>query len=269
MNIVCLNKIYIIKMGIIDTHSHIYLEQFDEDRDEILNRCKDKGVDKILMPNIDKDTIESMMSLHQSYPQYCLPMMGLHPTSVDSNYKNQLDVMYRMLSEEKFYAIGEIGVDLYWDKTYINEQLEAFKIQLKWAKEFNLPVVIHARDAFDEIFVAMDGMNLDGVTGVFHSFGGSLEQAKKALNYKGFLLGINGVVTFKNSGLDKVIQQLELRNIVLETDAPYLTPVPYRGKRNEPSYLNYIVDKLSVLFNVSNKEVEKITTNNAQRLFAI
>ncbi len=256
-------------MGIIDTHSHIYLEQFDSDRDEMMQRASEIGVDKILMPNIDVATIQSMLDVQEKYPLVCKSMMGLHPTSVDQDYNNQLSEMYPLFLEKDFCAVGEIGIDLYWDKTFLNQQVEAFKIQLNWAKEFNLPVVIHARDAFDEIFNVLDDFDTDSISGVFHSFSGNVKQGEKILSYKNFYLGINGVVTFKNSGLDKVISELGYDKLVLETDAPYLTPTPFRGKRNEPSYLNYIIEKLSALFNVPKHKIVKQTSINANKLFKL
>lgn len=254
-------------MNIIDTHSHIYLEQFDEDRDKMLLRAAEAGVETILMPNVDMESIDSMMRLQKQFPEKCKAMMGLHPTSVGENYQQQLDEMYLMLNDNKYCAIGEVGIDLYWDKTFIKQQIEAFKIQLNWAKEMELPVVIHARDAFDEIFEVLDEFEMEGLNGVFHSFSGSVEQGRKILEYPGFYLGINGVVTFKNSGLDKVISEIGMDRLVLETDAPYLTPTPFRGKRNEPAYLSYIIQKLATIFDVPIQKVVETTTTNANQLF--
>ncbi len=254
-------------MQIIDTHAHIYLEQFNDDTDEMMQRTKEAGVQTILMPNVDVDTIDAMMQVREQYPELCKVMMGLHPTSVNENFQQNLDVMYEKLKGGDFCAIGEVGVDLYWDKTFKTQQIEAFIIQLNWAKELKLPVVIHARDAFDEIFEVLDNYDRTGLTGVFHSFGGNVKQGKKILGYDNFYLGISGVVTFKNSGLDKVIGELGIDQLVLETDAPYLTPAPYRGKRNEPAYLNYIVDKLSAIFDLSKDKVIETTTQNAIKLF--
>jgi len=256
-------------MGIIDTHSHIYLEQFNDDLDEMMQRASDIGVEKILMPNVDAASIQPMLDVEKKYPSVCKSMMGLHPTSVDADYKKQLDIMYPMFANHEFCAVGEIGIDLYWDKTFLKQQIEAFEIQLNWAKEFNLPVVIHARDAFDEIFNVLDHFDLENISGVFHSFSGNVEQGKKILNYKNFYLGINGVVTFKNSGLDKVVSGLGYENLVLETDAPYLTPTPFRGKRNEPSYLNYIIEKLSAIFDIPEHQIIKQTSLNADKLFKL
>lgn len=254
-------------MSIIDTHSHIYSEQFDGDREEMLTRAFDAGVKTILMPNIDVNTIGNMLEIEDRYPQNCFSMMGLHPTSVSADYHNQLKVMEGWLSKRNFLAIGEIGIDLYWDKTFIKEQIDAFRIQLEWARDRSIPIVIHVREAFDEIFHVLDSVSLEGIFGVFHSFTGNVEQAKKVLNYSCFKLGINGVLTFKNSTLDDVVCQFGLENFVLETDAPYLTPVPYRGKRNEPSYLQYIINKFADIYNISNQEVIEATTQNASVLF--
>jgi len=251
----------------IDTHSHIYLEQFDEDRDNVIKRALEVGVEKILLPNIDCESISSMLKTARSYPKICFPMMGLHPTSVDGEFNNQLKEMYDWFKKFSFCAVGEIGIDLYWDKTYLKQQKDCFAIQLGWAKEFDLPVVIHARDAFDEIFEVMDSVDLSNVSGVFHSFSGDLDQAMKALSYNNFKLGINGVITFKNSGMDKIVSQLNIEDFVLETDAPYLTPVPYRGKRNEPAYLSMVIEKLADIFNVEKQEIIDITNYNAQKLF--
>ena len=256
-------------MPIIDTHSHIYLEHFDEDRGEMIERALKAGVEYILMPNVDVDSIDSMLKLEDQYPGQCFSMMGLHPTSVDKDYMAQLDLMKSWFAKREFCAVGEVGIDLYWDKTYLKEQVEAFTIQLGWAVEYQLPVVIHARDAFDEIFDVLDNMDLKGLTGVFHSFTGNLEQAQKILSYGCFLLSVNGVVTFKNSGLDKVVQQLSLKDLVIETDAPYLTPTPFRGKRNEPSYLSYIINKLADIYKISPQEVLEVTSHNAKELFKL
>lgn len=254
---------------IIDTHSHIYSEQFNEDRDAMIRRAIENDTQIILMPNVDVESIEPMLQIESKYPNNCLSMMGLHPTSVDNDYQLQLDVMYKALTQHKYVAVGEIGIDLYWDKTFLKQQQDAFMQQVSWAKEFDLPIVIHARDAFDEVFELMDSIDVSSINGVFHSFTGNYDQAMKALSYKGFKLAINGVVTFKNSGLDKVVKQLSLQDIVLETDAPYLTPTPYRGKRNEPKYIDLVAQKIGELFDVSINEVADVTTQNAKALFSL
>ncbi|GAF04166.1 TatD family hydrolase [Saccharicrinis fermentans] len=256
-------------MSVIDTHSHIYSEQFDEDRDEMIQRAFAAGVEYILMPNVDLDSIEPMLHIQDKYPDKCLSMMGLHPTSVGSEFMQQLAAMEAWFQKRKFCAVGEIGIDLYWDKTYIAEQVAALKIQIGWAKKYHLPVVLHVREAFDTIFEVLDSVSLDGVWGVCHSFTGNLEQARKFLSYGCFKLGINGVLTFKNSGLGDVVKQLSLDDLVLETDAPYLTPVPYRGKRNEPLYVQHVKNKVAELFATTEEEVDRITSQNARRLFAL
>ncbi len=254
---------------LIDTHSHIYVEQFNEDVDEVIQRALNNGIDRILMPNVDVDSIAPMLQIEAKYPEKCLSMMGLHPTSVNQNYQEQLDVMYSWLQRHSFCAIGEIGIDLYWDKTYLAEQVEAFKAQVAWAKEYQLPIVIHAREAFDEIFEALDDVGTNGIKGVFHSFTGNVSQAQKALSYPDFKLSINGVVTFKNSGLDKVVSQIDLKHLVVETDAPYLTPTPYRGKRNEPNYVHLVAEKLAAIYDLPKSEIEAVTSRNALQLFGL
>jgi len=251
----------------IDTHTHLYSSDFDEDRDEVILKAIDSGVDKFFLPNIDLDSIDGMQKLTQKYPNNCFQMMGLHPCSVDSDYKAVLSQMKTHLDNQSYIAIGEIGMDLYWDKTLKNEQADALKIQIEWAKEMKLPVVIHVRDAFDELFEIIDPLNDDDLTGVFHCFTGNLEQANKALNYGGFKLGLGGVLTFKNSGLDKVVDQLDMQYFVLETDAPYLAPTPNRGKRNESVYVNLVAEKLATIKQISLAEVDKITTRNALEVF--
>ncbi|MGQ1787701.1 MULTISPECIES: TatD family hydrolase [unclassified Saccharicrinis] len=256
-------------MLFIDTHAHIYSEQFDKDRDEMIQRAFDVGVESILMPNVDVDTIEPMLQIEDKFPGKCFSMMGLHPTSVGKDFEKQLTVMENWLGKRKYCAVGEIGIDLYWDKTYLAEQIEAFKTQIEWGKKYQIPIVIHAREAFNEIFEVLDNMDLEGVSGVFHSFTGTYEQAKKALSYNCFKLGINGVLTFKNAKLGDAIKQYDVSDLVLETDAPYLTPTPFRGKRNEPMYLKYVIAKMAQLFGTTQEEVCRITTENARQLFGI
>jgi TatD DNase family protein len=252
---------------LIDTHTHLYTEQFDEDRNEVVQNAINSGVEKLLLPNIDLDSINGMHQLIDKYPENCFAMMGLHPTSVDSNYKEVLNKMKSFLDEIDYIAVGEIGMDLYWDKTYINEQADALKIQIEWAKEKGLPIVIHVRDAFDEIFEVIDPLNDDTLFGVFHCFTGNIDQANKIINYGGFKLGIGGVLTFKNSGLDKTISKVDLKHLVLETDSPYLAPAPHRGKRNESSYVNLVADKLVDVLGVNRDVVVKETTKNAKEIF--
>ena len=250
----------------IDTHTHIFSQQFDNDIDEAVSRAKEAGLDMLLLPNIDIDSIEPMNNLCEKYPDYCFPMMGIHPTSVEKDFSKQLLVIESELAKGKYCAVGEIGIDLYWDKTLVEEQKLVFASQIDMALKYNLPIVIHARDSFDEIFEVLDNYKDRNLKGVFHSFTGSAEHALKAISM-GFYIGINGIVTFKNSGLDKIIPQIDINNIVLETDAPYLAPVPYRGKRNESSYLPLIGSKISDILEINEKKVAEITSNNARKLF--
>ena len=256
-------------MTYIDTHAHLYAEQFDEDRDEMIERAFDNGVDKLFLPNIDLDSIKGMEALVKKYPGRCYSMMGIHPCDVVKDWENQLDEVKKHFIKGYHIAIGEIGIDLYWDKTLQKEQTEAFTAQIRWAKSEKLPIVIHCRDAFDEIFEVLDKENDDELFGVFHCFTGNEEQAKRVINYGGFKLGIGGVVTFKNSGLDKNITNISLDNLVLETDAPYLAPAPFRGKRNESSYIPKIAEKLSTIYGMSEEKVGEITTKNALEVFQI
>jgi len=251
----------------IDTHTHLYSKDFDEDRDEIIVKAINSGIDKFFLPNIDLESIEGMEALANKYPDNCFQMMGLHPCSVEKNYKDVLSKMRSHLDTNRYIAVGEIGMDLYWDKTLQNEQADALKIQVEWAKEMGLPIVIHVRDAFDELFEVLNPLNDDSLRGVFHCFTGNIEQAHTALNYGGFKLGLGGVLTFKNSGLDKVVEQLNMEHFVLETDAPYLAPTPFRGKRNESHYVNLVAEKLASIKQISLKDVDAITTKNALDLF--
>jgi TatD DNase family protein len=251
----------------IDTHTHLYSKDFDEDRDEVILNAINSGIEKLFLPNIDLDSIEGMQALAEKYPNNCFQMMGLHPCSVDTSYKEVLSKMKTHLDTNKYIAIGEIGMDLYWDKTLQNEQADALKIQVEWAKEMKLPIVIHVRDAFDELFEVLNPLNDDDLTGVFHCFTGNIEQANTALNYGGFKLGLGGVLTFKNSGLDKVVEQLDMQHFVLETDSPYLAPTPYRGKRNESKYVNLVAEKLASIKQIGLDEIDRITTKNALDVF--
>ena len=254
---------------LIDTHTHLYSDQFDEDRNSVIQTAIDSGVEKLLLPNIDLESIDGMHELVKDFPNVCYPMMGLHPCSVEANYKDVLSKMKSLLNSNKYIAVGEIGMDLYWDKTFINEQADALKIQIEWAKEMSLPIVIHVRDAFDEIFEVIDPLNDDSLTGIFHCFTGDLNQANKILGYGGFKLGLGGVLTFKNSGLDKVVSEIDMKHLVLETDSPYLAPAPHRGKRNESNYVNLVADKLSDIKSISVDEVAKITSKNAVEIFKL
>ncbi|WP_346856660.1 TatD family hydrolase [uncultured Draconibacterium sp.] len=253
---------------LIDTHSHIYSEDFIHDRDEALQRAYESGVKKIVLPNIDSGSIKHMLDLSEAYPHLCYPLMGLHPTSVDEDYKEELQAIEYWLERRKFYGIGEIGIDLYWDKKFIEEQKEAFRYQIKLAKKYNLPVVIHVRNSFEETYEIVKEEQDGSLNGVFHCFSGSEIEATKIIEL-GFLFGIGGVVTFKNSTLDEVLKSIDISNLVLETDSPYLSPVPKRGKRNESSYLMYIAQKIAEVYNVPVARVAEITTSNARNLFGI
>ena len=253
----------------IDTHTHLFVDAFDEDRDEVVERAIGAGVEKMLLPNIDTSTIQAMLDLTAKYPSNCFSMIGLHPGNVGADWEEQLEVMKKHLDNGEFIAVGEIGMDLYWDKTFVKEQKEAFRRQVEWAKEKQLPIAIHAREAFKEIFEILDELNDESLRGVFHCFTGSAEDAKHVMSYGGFKMGIGGVVTYKNGGLDKVLSDVPLNELILETDSPYLTPTPFRGKRNESSYIIHIAEKLADIYGVPLKEIESITTKNAIELFNI
>ncbi len=255
-------------MQLIDTHTHIYLQEFDADRDEVIKRSVQNGVVKLLMPNIDNESVSRMLEVQNRYPGICYPMIGLHPTSVKENFESQLEKLESLTDNHKFWAVGEIGIDLYWDKSHLNEQITAIKRQVAFAIHKRLPVVIHSRDSFPEVFQALDEFKGSGLKGVFHAFTGTLQDAEKAVGM-GFKLGIGGIVTFKNSGLDKVVRQAGLENIILETDSPYLAPVPYRGKRNESSYLCIINDKIAEIFGLSGEETASVTWSNSVQLFGM
>jgi TatD DNase family protein len=251
---------------LIDSHCHLYLEEFQQDLDEVINRAKAIGVGRFYLPAVDSTTTGSMLQLEEQYPGVCISMMGLHPCSVKENYKTEMDLVNDWLSKRKFAAIGEIGLDLYWDKTFIKEQYEVFHEQIALAIKYSLPIVIHTRDAMQETIDVVKQYK-GKISGIFHCFGGSLEEAKQIIDL-GFYMGIGGVVTYKKSGLDEVIKQIDLKHIVLETDAPYLTPVPFRGKRNESSYLEYIQEKIAEVKNITKEEVAAATSNNALKIFA-
>jgi TatD DNase family protein len=253
-------------MKLIDTHAHIYLEEFDGEVPQVLQNAKEVGIERIYLPNIDTGTIEAMFRLENDYPGYFYPMMGLHPTSVKEDYTDQLETIGKWLNERPFPAIGEIGIDLYWDDTYKNEQEKAFELQLNWAKEKGLPVVIHSRESFREIFDVVDRVNDERLYGIFHSFAGNSDDAQHIIEL-GFKIGINGIVTFKNSTLDEVVAGIDLDHLVLETDSPFLAPVPRRGKRNESAYLKYIAGKIAEVKELSIEEVADRTTRNALKIF--
>ncbi len=253
-------------MKLLDTHSHIYLPEFDADRSAMLERAATEGIGKILMPAIDSSTHEQMMKLEKERPGVCISMMGLHPCSVKTNYKDELKIARDHLDSRKFIAVGEIGLDFYWDLTHTKEQYNAFHEQIEWALHFDIPIVIHSRNSIDECIQVVTEHQKGKLRGVFHCFSGNDGQAKQIIDL-GFYLGIGGVVTFKNSGLDKVMESVNMAHVVLETDAPYLAPVPFRGKRNEPSYLKYVVEKLAEIKKMDKEEIGVITTANAEKLF--
>ena len=255
-------------MIITDTHTHLYSEAFEKDRDAMIQRAIDLKIERFFIPAIDSSYTEALFQLEKMYPNNVHLMMGLHPTSVKENYKEELMHVENLFKQRTFVAVGEIGIDLYWDTSTLQIQQDAFRQQIQLAKKYNLPIVIHCREAFDEIFEILEDEKDDKLFGIFHCFTGTLEQAKQAISYH-MKLGIGGVVTFKNGKLDQFINQLDLKHIVLETDAPYLSPTPYRGKRNESSYIIQVLDKLSELYNLSQEEIAKITTANSVDIFKI
>ena len=253
---------------ITDTHTHLYSSQFKEDQSAMIQRAKDAGVSRFFIPAIDSSYTESMMKLEKNFPKDVFLMMGLHPTSVKENYLEELAHVKEWIDKKKFFAIGEIGIDLYWDKSFLAQQQEAFRTQIKWAKEKTLPIVIHCRDAFDEIFEILEQEKGDSLRGIFHCFTGTKEQAEKAINYN-MKLGIGGVATFKNGKIDRFLNEINLKHIVLETDAPYLAPTPFRGKRNESAYITNIIDKLVEIYKVPFEEIVATTTQNSKAVFGI
>ncbi len=253
----------------IDTHTHLYSEEFDEDRNEMIQRALNKGVSKFFLPAIDSSTHRKMLDLETQYPNQIFAMMGLHPCYVKpENWERELKIVEDYLDERKFPAIGEIGIDLYWDKTTLDIQIKAFEQQIDWAIEKDLPIVIHTRESFDETFEVLERKKHPKLRGIFHCFSGNLEQAKQAINLN-FLLGIGGVVTFKNGKIDQFLDEIPLEKIVLETDSPYLSPVPFRGKRNESSYLDLVAGKLVNIYGKDFSEIDRITTENALKIFKI
>ena len=255
---------------LIDTHAHLYAEEFEEDRGDMLQRAKDAGIKAILLPNIDSSSIAPMEKLASQNPT-CIQMMGLHPTYVKENWEEEVEIVQNKLYEnpKQYCAVGEIGMDLYWDKTFVEEQKEVFRRQVKWAKELNLPIAIHVRKAFDELFEILDQEWTPALRGVFHCYTGSKEQVKKILSYEQFYFGIGGVLTYKNAGLQEVIPHIPLNRLVLETDAPYLSPVPYRGKRNESAYVAEVAGKIVDVLGISMDEVKEMTSRNAIELFQL
>ena len=255
-------------MHLVDTHTHLYLQEFDADRDEMINRAVSAGISLMLMPNIDVSSISDMLTAAEKYKGICLPMIGLHPTSVKQNYLSQLAKIRETSRQFRFIAIGEIGIDLYWDKTFITEQTDAFRKQIKWAIESDLPVVVHSRESFSEVFSVLEEFKGSGLKGVLHAFSGTPEDAEKAVNL-GFMLGIGGPLTFKNSRLDIAVKTAGLENLILETDSPYLAPVPHRGKRNESSYIRIINSKLAEILSLREEDTASATYSNSCRLFKL
>ena len=255
----------------IDTHSHIFSEEFKEDLSEVIARAKEIGVEKIFMPNIDDTSVEDMLNVCQAYPDYCFPMIGFHPTSVegpDAIYKVR-EMKKHLVEGHPYIAVGEVGLDLYWDKTWLKEQQLILDEQIQWALEWNLPLVIHCREAFPELFQVLEPYKHTELTGVFHSFTGTVDEARELMGYSRFMVGINGVVTFKKSTLPEVLKEVPLTKLVLETDSPYLAPVPFRGKRNETSYVKRVAVKLAELYGMEIGEVEWQTTEHALKVFKI
>mgnify|MGYP000082505937 CR=1 FL=1 len=255
-------------MVLTDTHTHLYAEEFDEDRNEMMQRAIEKGVTRFFVPSIDSSYTQKMKVLKADYPNNVHLMMGLHPTYVKENYKDELAHVEQELETGNYVAVGEIGVDLYWDKTFLKEQMEAFQLQIQWAKKYKLPINIHCRDAFEEVFEVLEKEKGEGLKGIFHCFTGTLEDVKRAISYN-LKLGIGGVSTFKNGKIDQFLNEIDLKHIVLETDAPYLAPVPFRGKRNESSYTVLVAEKLSDLYGISLEEIARITTENSKDVFNI
>lgn len=252
----------------IDTHTHLFTEEFDEDRAQVMERALKAGVTKLFMPNIDVASLSLLNKTCSDYKDYCFPMIGLHPTEVKEDYISQLDILKNEISKSNHYVgIGEVGLDFYWDSTFKKEQIDAFKIQIEWALEYDLPLIIHSRAAFEELYQVMYPYKETPLRGIFHSFTGDSSEAEKMLEFKNFFLGINGVVTFKKSTLPEVLKQVPFSRIVLETDSPYLAPVPYRGRRNESSYVVEVARQLALIYNVSLDEISSITDNNALQLF--
>jgi len=255
-------------MILTDTHTHLYSEAFDEDRAEMMQRAFDNNVQRMFVPAIDSTYTKAMFDLEKAYPGQVFLMTGVHPTHVKENYLEELAHVKGLLAQRSFVAIGEIGIDLYWDKTLLSQQQDAFRVQIQLAKQYELPIVIHCRDAFDEVFEILEEEKGKGLFGIFHCFTGTIEQAKKAISYN-MKLGIGGVVTFKNGKIDQFLNEIALKHIVLETDSPYLSPTPYRGKRNETSYIVNVVAKLAEIFQVSENEIAEITTENSKEVFGI
>lgn len=256
-------------MEFIDTHAHLYADEFSADREDVLQKAIQEGVNKIVLPAIDSKTHQSQIELTQAHPNVFISLMGLHPTSVNDDYKNELMQVEKFISQGSlFHGVGEIGIDLYWDKTHFKKQQDAFVTQVKWAQELNWPIIIHTRDSFNEVYDLLQPLVTDSTKGIFHCFGGSVDEANK-ITEMGFKLGIGGVATFKNTSLRETLKQVDIQHIVLETDSPYLAPVPFRGKRNESSYIRIIAEQLATVYNIPLAQVAKQTTENAKNIFNI
>ncbi len=255
-------------MSLIDTHTHLYSKEFDNDRNDLIRAAIDGSVSTFLMPDIDSKWTAPMLEVANTFPGICLPMSGLHPCSVNEDYKSELQHVEKNLAKGGFIAVGEMGIDLYWEKSFIKEQDIAFETQCRWAAELSLPVALHTREATDHAIRLIHKLNLPSLTGVFHCFSGTLEEAQEIIKM-GFMLGIGGVVTYKNGGLDKILPQIPIKNIVLETDAPYLTPTPHRGKRNEPVYIKLVAEKVAAVYGIDVNEVSEVTSSNARKLFKL
>lgn len=254
-------------MILTDTHTHLYSKEFDSNRTDLIQQAIDLGITRLFMPNVDSESIPGMFQVEKQFPNNCFAMMGLHPCSVGAKYQQELQVVEYWLNKRKFVAIGEIGIDLYWDKTFFDQQQDAFRMQIQLAKKHDLPYVIHSRSSFDEVFEIVSEFKKDNIKAIFHCFSGNIEQAEKVIDLGNFKLGIGGVVTFKNSGLDKVVEAIDLKHLVLETDAPYLAPMPHRGKTNNPEYLILIAKKIAEIKNISLEEVVEATTQNSKEVF--
>jgi TatD DNase family protein len=254
-------------MIVTDTHTHLYSKEFDADRDQLIQKAIDAGISRFFMPNVDSESIAGMFQVEKKFPGNCFAMMGLHPCSVNSRYQQELQVVEYWLAKRKFTAVGEIGIDLYWDKTYFVQQQDAFRRQIGLAKKYEIPYVIHSRNSFEEVMEIVTEFKGENIKAVFHCFSGNVQQAEQVIALGNFKLGIGGVVTFKNSGLDKVVEAVDLQHLVLETDAPYLAPVPHRGKRNEPDYILQVAKKIAEIKNISVEEVAAVTTKNSMEVF--
>jgi TatD DNase family protein len=255
-------------MVLTDTHTHLYYETIADKRAELMQRCLSNDINRLFLPNVDTASVPMVFDLVGAFPEYCFPMLGLHPCSVKENWEQELHDIKAAHQQNKIYAIGEIGIDLYWDKTFLTEQVTAFHQQISWAKSLKLPIVIHCRDAFNEVYEVLQQEQDEDLRGIFHCFSGTLQQANQIIDL-GFYLGIGGVVTYKNAGLDKIVAEIDLKHIVLETDSPYLTPVPFRGKPNESSYLTYIAQKVADLHQTDMETVANVTTENSKQLFGV